>query len=121
MKPSGCFTRRKITILFISLCVCTFLGYVLREKYFYRADVLVAISSQVDSTTTEETKGGGVLSFFGLGGGKKEKTGGDGGAVKMNVWDAWMKSQPHYTSIGDIYNKCGKKQTAFPSFILQSP
>ena len=135
-KSSGCCTctKRKVLIAVITACVFTLLCYVLREKYFFRADVLVAISSRVDDTNIQQhdetikTKDesskedddssdeGGVLSFFGLGGGKKKKNnkaksgdGGDGEAgEKINVWDAWMKQNKHFTSIGDIYDKCGK-------------
>lgn len=131
-KSTGCCTctKKKLLIIFITLCMFTILFYVLREKYFFRADVLVAISSRVDNTNVEygndvkkeankideikkeENNEGGVLSFFGFGNNKKKKNvanvAGDEGAGKLNVWDAWMKQNKHFTSIGDIYDKCGK-------------
>ena len=127
-KTTGCCTctKRKLLILVVTLCVFTLLCYVLREKYFFRADVLVAISSRVDNTNgndrsesfktidesnkkSEDSGEGGVLSFLGFGNSKKKKvSANDGGAGKLNVWDAWMKQNKHYSSIGDIYNKCGK-------------
>lgn len=119
--PSFCY-RRKYSILCI-LGTLTILFFVIREKYFYRADVLIAMSapritdneqrvqvqieSKVSSDISDGGGGGGFLTFFGFGSKtseekvKKEKK-------LLNPWDEWMLKHTEMTSIGDIYNKCGE-------------
>lgn len=113
----SCLCRRKFAILCI-VGTLTVLFFVIREKYFYRADVLIAMSApvntndesrrvevQIESKVSSET-GGGFLGFFGFsskGNKKKEEE-----KIKTNPWDEWMLRHKEMTSIGDIYDKCGK-------------
>lgn len=108
---SSFITRRRFAIAGISLALFILFAYVIRERYFYRADVLIAIQTNVhrqtesvqtnkDKEDKEEDKGG-LLSYLGIRVKKEEK--------KMNIWDSWMDKQSKMTSIGDIFDKCDNK------------
>ena len=114
--PTGCFTKRKLAIVGISIAVLVLVGYVLRERYFYRADVLIAIQTNVKHArkvvTNKIGSNGGILGLLRFGG---KNNVGETDEVKVetvNVWDAWMIKQTTMTSIGDIYDHCGKRHTS---------
>ena len=105
-------SRRKFGIATIAVLLLVLFGFFIRERYFYRADVLIAIQTDVtrsekvlieDQVKTEES---GLLSYFGFGGKSNDKQ--KRAKKKLNIWDEWMMKQKKMTSIGDIYDKCGE-------------
>ena len=106
-------SRRKIYIIIgLVLFVCLFLF--IKEKYFYRSDLLKPILTNTEKGLTEfkvriEKNQGSILGYvLGFGLSKKENK-----LVEVNIWDKWIIDHPELTSIGDIYDKCGKYRIWF--------
>ena len=105
--------RRKYGIAVVFALLFIMFCYFIRERYFYRADVLIAIQADITQPAGDaalqkndiKEEKGGLFSYFGFGGGKKSE---EEKEMKMNPWDRWMSKQVKMTSIGDIYNRCGK-------------
>jgi len=99
--------RRKYGIAIVFILFFIMFCYFIRERYFYRADVLIAIQTDITQPVTEKEEKATFLSYLGFGGSKKT----DDNKEKernMNPWDLWMSKQVKMTSIGDIYNRCGE-------------
>lgn len=123
-------SRRKCGIAGIVLMLFLIFFYAIRERYFYRADVLIAIQTDVRWTQKvdeiikksgggEKTEESGVFSYFGFGGetsSEKAKA-----KKKLDPWDKWMSEQTSMTSIGDIYNRCDNKtRTKIGKVVLET-
>uniref|UniRef100_A0A7M5WVL8 MD-2-related lipid-recognition domain-containing protein n=2 Tax=Clytia hemisphaerica TaxID=252671 RepID=A0A7M5WVL8_9CNID len=120
--PTGCFTKRKLAIVGIAVAVLVLVGYVLRERYFYRADVLIAIQTNVQharKVVGNKIGNKGILGFLNFGG-KNNVGETDDKKIKTNVWDEWMIKQTAMTSIGDIYDHCDNTtRTKIGKVVLQ--
>ena len=106
-------SRRKIYII-VGLVLFACLFVFIKEKYFYRSDLLKPIQINTEKGLTKfkvrlEKNQGGVLGYIlGFGSSKKENE-----LVELNIWDKWITDHPDLTSIGDIYDKCGKYRIWF--------
>ena len=106
-------SRRKIYII-VGLVLFACLFVFIKEKYFYRSDLLKPIQINTEKGLTKfkvrlEKNQGGVLGYIlGFGSSKKENE-----LVELNIWDKWITDRPDLTSIGDIYDKCGKYRIWF--------
>lgn len=106
-------SRRKIYII-VGLVLFACLFVFIKEKYFYRSDLLKPIQINTEKGLTKfkvrlEKNQGGVLGYIlGFGSSKKENE-----LVELNIWDKWITDHPDLTSIGDIYDKCGKHRIWF--------
>lgn len=106
-------SRRKIYIT-VGLVLFACLFVFIKEKYFYRSDLLKPIQINTEKGLTKfkvrlEKNQGGVLGYIlGFGSSKKENE-----LVELNIWDKWITDHPDLTSIGDIYDKCGKYRIWF--------
>lgn len=121
--PVAWLSRRKIGI-FAGLVLLTILFFTIREKYFYRADVLKAVvavapknlpSGSVEVKIKEEKTT--LWSYFGFDGGKKQNE----KKVVKSKWDVWVENNPGLTSIGDIWDKCDNKtRTKIGKVVLEA-
>lgn len=106
-------SRRKIYII-VGLVLFACLFVFIKEKYFYRSDLLKPIQINTEKGLTKfkvrlEKNQGGILRYIlGFGSRKKENE-----LVEVNIWDKWIIDHPDLTSIGDIYDKCGKYRIWF--------
>lgn len=106
-------SRRKIYII-VGLVLFACLFVFIKEKYFYRSDLLKPIQINTEKGLTKfkvrlEKNQGGVLGYIlGYGSSKKENE-----LVELNIWDKWITDHPDLTSIGDIYDRCGKYRIWF--------
>ena len=106
-------SRRKIYII-VGLVLFACLFVFIKEKYFYRSDLLKLIQINTEKGLTKfkvrlEKNQGGILGYIlGFGSSKKENE-----LVELNIWDKWITDHPDLTSIGDIYDKCGKYRIWF--------
>ena len=89
------FSRRNIIVL-IGVVTSIVLVFYVKETYFIRAGVLKRIFEIPGEFPVKEAKTS-IWEYFGFG----EK-------YEKNIWDLWMDHHPHLSSIGDIYDKCGK-------------
>ena len=119
-------TKRKI-YYFIGFCIFMTLFFIIRSKYFERSDFLRPVSVSVARTikhSKEETSNSAEEKI------KKDESSSQGGIVgsflagvkgllqqsdtkkiaKLSPWDNWMKENPQFQSIGDIYDKCGERK-----------
>lgn len=106
-------SRRKIYII-VGLVLFACLFVFIKEKYFYRSDLLKPIQINTEKGLTKfkvrlEKNQGGVLGYIlGFGSSKKENE-----LAELNIWDKWIIDHPDLKSIGDIYDKCGKYRIWF--------
>lgn len=119
-------TKRKM-YYFLGFCIFMTLFFVIRSKYFERSDFLRPVSvsgtrtikhskeetsasshSQEEIREDESSSTGGIVGSF-LAGVKGLLQQSDTKKIpKLSPWDKWMKENPQFQSIGDIYDKCGK-------------
>jgi len=104
------FSRRKVGIFF-GIVFAVVLFFVIREKYFYRADGLTAVvaaprrppNGEIGVKVVQKTETS-IWSWFGVGKKNNEAKKSD-----LNVWDEFMLKNPRLISIGDIWDKCDNK------------
>ena len=97
------WASRKKLFLLIAIVTFIVLFFTVREKYFYRTDALKPIfhlNHKTKSNLDIQKNVGGFFDFV-----KEQLEVVD----QRNSWDLWMDEHPQLTSIGDIYDKCGKK------------
>jgi len=116
------FSRRKVIIFMVLISLIGFL-FIIKEKYFYRADILKPMNTQaVHNPATynkiqvhiKETKAS-IWGYFGLGS-KDEKP----VEKKLPIWDVWMAEHSTFYPIGDIYDICDNKtRTTIGKVVLE--
>ena len=106
-------SRRKIPILLGLICFTVVFFYV-RQKFFYRSDLLQPIARTITKHKESwkklevKIKQTSWWSFFSKSSGGAKADSIDAELRRKRLWDDWMEDHPELSSIGDIWDSCGK-------------